>query len=266
MGSMALKPLSQIIPMHEINFSTFTNLRTKSIPAFLLPFKQKKTVRYNATIAESPKKNKTLSPKRKFYWVPSPTKFCPDVQTFLSLIGRNMIEHTSKFSGWSSLFRLESQQLKRLGLEPPRSRRYLLLWRERYRQGNLGIGADFKHVKDGVAQLQIAEVPKDPKVDKNGVTYVPPGMRKIVVNLPPGEKSIENIPREKLTPVKGFRVRGAHTIVGPYALPIKGGKGATVTRVPGMWEIRRGQKVDGGERRQAQVRAHRRAEEKRAAR
>ncbi|KHJ30097.1 putative igr protein domain-containing protein [Erysiphe necator] len=206
-----------------------------------------------------------MSAKRRFFWIPRPSKFCPDVNTFLTLIGRNMIEHASKFSGWASLFRLESSELKRLGIEPPRSRRYLLLWRERYRQGNLGAGADFKYIKDGVAHLRIANVPKDPKLNKKGLEYKPSGLRKIVINIPPELKSTEDLPPEKLVPVKGYRVRGANTIVGPYALPMKGGKAAVVTRKEGMWEIKRGRKIDGGERRQAEVRAKRRREEKRAA-
>lgn len=239
--------------------------RLKLISTFMLQFKQKNQMRNKSTAAERPV-SKPMSAKRRFFWIPRPSKFCPDVQTFLSLIGRNMSEHASKFSGWASLFRLESAELKRLGIDPPRSRRYLLLWREKYRQGNLGIGADFKYVKDGVAHLRIADVPKDPKIDKNGVEFIPPGTRKIVINMPLGIDSVQDIPPEKLAPVKGYRVRKGHTIVGPYALPVKGGKGAIVKRIEGMWEFKRPPKIDGGERRQAQVRAKRRGEERRAER
>ncbi|RKF53328.1 hypothetical protein GcM3_219007 [Golovinomyces cichoracearum] len=242
----------------------FKYSRLKALPTILPSFKQKIQVRCINKAAEKPDK-KPMSAKRRFFWIPRPNKFCPDVNTFLSLIGRNMSEHASKFPSWASLFKLESLELKRLGVEPARTRRYLLQWRERYRQGNLGVGADFKHVKDGKAYLQIAQIPKDPKIDKNGVEYVPPGLRKVVINLPLGVTSVDDLPPEKITPVKGYRIRGAKTIVGPYALPVKGGKGSVVTREEGMWEFKRGRKIDGGERRQAEVRAKRRGEEKRAA-
>ncbi|RKF56709.1 putative igr protein domain-containing protein [Erysiphe neolycopersici] len=242
----------------------FKYSRLKSAHRIPLPFKHINQVRNSTSAAESLER-KPLSAKRRFFWVPRPSKFCPDVNTFLSLIGRNMSEHASKFPGWASLFRLESPELKRLGIEPPRTRRYLLLWREKYRQGNLGAGADFKYIKDGVAHLRIASVPKDPKLNKKGIEYIPSGLRKIVINIPPGVKSVEDLPPEKRVPVKGYRVKGTNTIVGPYALPAKDGKGAVVTRKEGMWEIRRGRKIDGGERRQAEVRAKRKREEKRTA-
>ena len=69
---------------------------------------------------------------------------------------------------------------------------------------------------------------------------------------------------EPLKPVEGIRVVGAHTIVGPHVQPLKGGKGARITVKEGLWEVRRGRKIDGGERRQAEVRAKRRSEENKA--
>lgn len=93
-----------------------------------------------------------------------------------------------------------------------------------------------------------------------------PWKKKVVVNLPPGTPSTEKA-AEGVKNVSGVKVLGAHTIVGPYIEPVKGTNG-TVARIrvkEGMWEERRGHKVDGGERRKAEVRAKRRAEERRNA-
>lgn len=94
-----------------------------------------------------------------------------------------------------------------------------------------------------------------------------PWKKKVIVNLPTGSSSIEKA-AEEMKPVSGVKVLGAHTIVGPYIEPVKGTNGS-VARIrvkEGMWEERRGHKIDGGERRKAEVRAKRRAEERRNAR
>ncbi|KAF3172097.1 hypothetical protein TWF788_009540 [Orbilia oligospora] len=59
----------------------------------------------------------------------------PDVKTFLTKIGRNMIQHESKFTDWKQLMGTTTQQLRVMGIEPARDRRYLIDWRERYRNG-----------------------------------------------------------------------------------------------------------------------------------
>jgi hypothetical protein len=69
---------------------------------------------------------------------------------------------------------------------------------------------------------------------------------------------------EELVPVKGLHLKGAHTIVGPHVRPVKGGKAAQIVVKEGLWEHRRGHKIDGGERRQAEIRAKKRGEERRA--
>jgi hypothetical protein len=58
-------------------------------------------------------------------------------------------------------------------------------------------------------------------------------------------------------------VKGARTIRGSYVEPVGGSEGprARIRLQEGMWEDRRGHKVDGGERRRAEVRAKRRAAE-----
>jgi hypothetical protein len=59
----------------------------------------------------------------------------PDVDTFLTKIGRDMHKVASaKITEWPQLFTLSAHDLKEAGLTP-RQRKYLLLWREKYRQG-----------------------------------------------------------------------------------------------------------------------------------
>ncbi|KAJ9142674.1 hypothetical protein NKR23_g7115 [Pleurostoma richardsiae] len=187
--------------------------------------------------------------------IPSPIPFVPDVQTFLTLIGRGLGQHATKFPTWEALFTLTSNQLKELGIEPPRTRKYLMRWRDRYRLGKFGVGGDLKHVENGVAELKIEEGPVDPRGHQ----------AKHVVNVPLG-KDVEEVPAEERIKVQGYHVRHGHNVAGPYALPLKGGKAARVAVTEGMWEDRRGHKVDGGERRRAEVRFKRNAAERRAQR
>jgi hypothetical protein len=192
--------------------------------------------------------------------IPPPTPFVPNVQTFLTLIGRNLSQHAAKIPSWRALFSLTSTQLKELGVEPPRSRRYLLRWREKFRNEQYGIGGDFKHVENGVAQVRVVEVPVSGQ--NAASTTLSPGSRKIVVNVAAGGSATEK--PVKLVPVKGLHLKGAHTIVGRHVQPIKGGKAAQIVVKEGLWEHRRGHKIDGGERRQAEIRAKKRGEERRA--
>ncbi|CAK7197683.1 telomere length regulation protein [Sporothrix eucalyptigena] len=217
--------------------------------------------------------------------VPSPIPLVPDVATFLSVIGRNMKQHTAKFPSWEALFTLTSTQLRELGIEPARDRRYLLSWIQRFRDGRFGIAGDFQFVRNGVAELRVSESvdPENPLV-----------VRKFVLNVPvppeaqtaaEGEAAAEggegealaaeNAPAEvnqdydlNAQPVRihGYRVVGAKAIAGPYALPLKNQAGSRVTVVEGMWEHKRGRKIDGGERRRAEVRFKRQVAERRAAR
>ncbi|KAL1899021.1 telomere length regulation protein [Ceratocystis pirilliformis] len=181
--------------------------------------------------------------------VPAPIPLIPDVPTFLRAIGRDLVQYADKFPSWEALFTLSSEQLRELGVEPARSRKYLLQWLQRYRNGELGPGGDFKYVEDGKATLV---------VDHDLGTDV-----KKVVNVPYG-KTIEEAGAEKVR-VRGYSVKGAQTISGPYALP-SGRETATMTVVDRMWEFRQGQKVDGGERRKTEIRFKRRIAERRARR
>ena len=93
------------------------------------------------------------------------------------------------------------------------------------------------------------------------------GIRRIVVNVPAESSEEEQAALLKqAVPVQGLKVKGVRTIVGPHVQPLKGGIGAQIEVIEGLWEQRRGHKVDGGERRKAEVRAKKRAEARKAAR
>ncbi|KAL3428316.1 IGR protein domain-containing protein [Phlyctema vagabunda] len=216
----------------------------RPIPFFLLPFAQSTSIQ-----ARNLHQRVSAGP------IPSPTPFVPDPQTFLTLIGRNLSKHAASIPTWEALFTLSSPELQQLGVEPARSRRYLLRWREKFRKGEYGIGGDLKHVENGVAEVRAVEVPIPGKSALE--------QRKVVVNVPAGVSPLQ-IQRHDLVPVKGLHVKGARTVVGPSVLPAKGGIVSKIKVKEGLWEDRRGVKIDGGERRQAEVRAKRRGEERKA--
>ncbi|KIX00231.1 uncharacterized protein Z518_10370 [Rhinocladiella mackenziei CBS 650.93] len=207
--------------------------------------------------------------------VPPPTPFVPDVATFLKLIGRDLSNHASKIQSWEELFTLTSPQLKERGIEPPRTRRYLLHWREKFRKGDFGIGGDFQYVKDGVAELRVVEVPslkKDPQTGKpvSGPVTIgrSPGMQKLIVNVPNGSTTYKLLPGQTtadLKKPKGFKLINGYIISGKNAYPMKGahGSGVTLEATEGLWEHKRGHKVFGGERRRAEVLHKMRLEENR---
>ncbi|CAN8095645.1 unnamed protein product [Discula destructiva] len=191
--------------------------------------------------------------KRANLPIPSPVPFVPDVKTFLTLIGRGLGQHTAKFPTWEALFSLTSSQLKELGIEPPRTRRYLIHWRDKYRLGYFGPGGDIKHVQDGVAKLAIEEIEDGPLE-----TY------RRVYNIP-FDKKIDEVSPEDKVKVDGYKARG-HGVSGPSALPMRGEKAALVSPVEGMWEHKRGRKVNGGERRRKEVLFKKHVEERKAQR
>ncbi|KAE9971527.1 hypothetical protein EG328_005534 [Venturia inaequalis] len=204
--------------------------------------------------------------------IPPPTPFVPNVETFLKLIGRQLSQHTSKIPSWDALFTLSSTELRELGVEPPRSRKYLLRWRERFRQGKYGIGGDLEHVQDGVGEVKIFEVPipkawksLNPSAEMATATRTA-GMRKVALNVPIGAEKPAVAP-EKAKVIDHIKVRGKNGIEGPHVLMIKGTAGtkARIVVKEGLWEERRGHKVDGGERRKAEVRSKRRAEARKQA-
>lgn len=206
---------------------------------------------------------------------PSPTPFVPDTNTFLTLIGRNLIQHASKFPNWNSLFSLSSSQLRELGVEPARTRRYLIWWRDRFRKGVFGIGGDLKDVHNGEAEVRVVEVPVSEKFTDEDtakrlgldVDAISPNLRRMVVNEP-ADVVHRRVTADQLTPIQGLKVRGTRTLVGPFIKPIKGTNGsvATIKVQEGMWEIKRGVKLDGGERRRKMVRRQKLLEQRRKTR
>lgn len=125
-----------------------------------------------------------------------------------------------------------------------------------------------KNVMDAAAQLRVIEVARSKVSDS--ITAAPariPVKKKLVVNLAP-DAPVQGLRLGEVDPVGEMKVVGAHTIVGPYIQPVKGtgGSVATIKVEEGMWEVRRGHKVDGGERRKVQVRRKRRLEENRTTR
>lgn len=110
---------------------------------------------------------------------------------------------------------------------------------------------------DGTAKLAMIKIPYGK--DEKGLEVA----KKLVVNVPMNAGDASAVTEPK--PVQGMKVRGAQTIVGPFVQPIKdsGGSLAVIKVQEGMWECKRGQKVDGGERRKVQVRRKRKIEEMR---
>jgi hypothetical protein len=199
------------------------------------------------------------------------------------LIGRQLSKHSAKIPSWDALFTLTSQQLREAGVEPARARRYLLWWRERFRNGIVGIGGDAKSVRDGVAEVRVVEVP-----GRQGEAMLGQGegMKRMVVNVPatvslpkdPAKAEADGSVQEvqaappqidvKDAPVmKGLKIVAGNRIGGTGLEPVKGHLGVARLKVKeGLWEERRGHKVDGGERRKAEVRYKRRAQERKNAR
>ena len=142
-------------------------------------------------------------------------------------------------------------------------------WRDRFSKGVFGIGGDLQHVKDGQAELRIVEfpAPDNPKPSRSTAKspLVAPKMQRMVINEAPGNTARA---LETVKPVEGMRIVGARTIVGPFIELVKGSSGsvAKIDVQEGMWEVKRGEKVDGGERRKVQVRRKRLLEERKKSR
>ena len=213
-----------------------------------------------------------MASTKKTISIPKPTPFVPDVATFLTLIGRNLSAQASKFPTWESLFTQTSEQLREAGLEPARSRRYLLRWREKFRNGDYGAGGDLQHVENGTAELRIIELPiaqsqsapassttsnSATKADLYFSTTHTPGYIRLVLNVPSGVTTYQKLLQpgqstQSLKKPKGYKLQNGRIITGPYAIP-SGHGSAQVKVTEGMWEDRLGQKVFGGERRRAEV-------------
>lgn len=129
-----------------------------------------------------------------------------------------------------------------------------------------------EHVQDGVGEVKIFEVPVpeswkalNPSAEMATATRTP-GTRKVAINVPIGAE-MPVVPLEKAKVLDFIKVRGKNGIEGPHVDMIKGAAGlkARIAVKEGLWEERRGHKVDGGERRKAEVRSKRRAEARKQA-
>ena len=151
-------------------------------------------------------------------------------------------------------------------------------------------------MKDGIAELRVVEVPSNRSSDQAATLTKSAGMRKMIVNVPPtvalppdpakanpeaaeGEgREAEPAPARAVSPplnidaknavsVAGLKLVQANVIGGTGVEPVKGHQGVARLKVKeGLWEQKRGHKVDGGERRRAEVRYKRRAQERKMAR
>lgn len=133
---------------------------------------------------------------------------------------------------------------------------------QRYRKGALGPGGDFQHVKDGEAILKVATPPPSRISDTKWVVNVPHAE----AEAEEGTDKKQKKGKDTLIRPSGYHVRGLKSISGPYAMPLPGTVGAVVKVTEGMWEHRQGRKLDGGERRRAEIRFKRRSAERRAER
>ena len=138
-----------------------------------------------------------------------------------------------------------------------------------------------QNVKDGVGELRIVEVPSKRAIDKAGTLTKDPGMRKMIINTLPEEATLhpetvgeegKDVAAATAPPVKmelkdakaviGMKIIQGTNISGTGVQAVKGRQGvAKLVVQDGLWENRRGKKVDGGERRKEMVRAKRRAAE-----
>ncbi|KAK8226393.1 IGR protein motif-domain-containing protein [Phyllosticta paracitricarpa] len=194
--------------------------------------------------------------------VPQPTRFCPDVPTFLTLIGRKVSQHADKIPTWKDLFTMSSEQMRDAGIEPARSRRYIINWREKFRNGEYGVGGDAEWVNKGFAHVKVIQTPvrrlperlKEAARRELATVNTNAGHKKIVVSATKDRQTAS-------TEMKHLKVIGAGKISGRGVELIKGFNGTfgRIKATEGLWEDRRGHKVDGGERRRAEVRAKKRA-------
>ena len=121
---------------------------------------------------------------------------------------------------------------------------------------------------DATAELRVVDVMNHETAGSQKYTATSsPGRKKLILNLPAGAPNPTDATVDNVKPVQGMKIVGAHRIAGPFVEPIKGTDGtvARIKIIEGMWEEKRGHKVDGGERRKEQVRYKRKLEEARKA-
>ncbi|KAF9988247.1 hypothetical protein BGZ65_009944 [Modicella reniformis] len=67
--------------------------------------------------------------------VPAPRGSIQDPATFLTKIGRNSVQLADKFKSWDHLFTATTAEMKTEMALSIKQRRWILNWREKYRQG-----------------------------------------------------------------------------------------------------------------------------------
>ncbi len=120
-----------------------------------------------------------------------------------------------------------------------------------------------------MAHVRVVEIPSHQRVGAGQPSFKgPDAVKKVIVNVGSDMKDVNDMRLRALRPVQGLKVQGAKTIVGPFVELVKGSGGsvAAIRVQEGMWEQRRGVKVDGGERRKVMVRRKRKLEEMKKAR
>jgi hypothetical protein len=178
--------------------------------------------------------------------IPDRLPICPDVPTFLTLIGRKLNTFVDKFGSWESFWSLSPEDLEPL-IPQAHTRRYLIDWMRRYRNGEYGPAWNLKYIDDGrCAVLAVYRYP-----DRKG-----PGSR-VVVNVPPGKTGHTITPEEVHVMGYPYSVKRNKQPCGPHARAWKRNK-AMIDNWDGIWEIKQGVKVNGGERRRKEVLFHKR--------
>lgn len=138
------------------------------------------------------------------------------------------------------------------------------------------VGGDIRQEntsKEEAPTIATETTPPTPSSDPIS-TYL--ATNKIVLNFPEDESDPTRIlqPERAITTtydlpkVRMVKIARGHVIRGAHIQLVKGTNGsvATLKAVEGLWEHRRGHKVDGGERRKAEVRFKRAVEERKKAR
>lgn len=118
--------------------------------------------------------------------------------------------------------------------------------------------------------MRVVEIPiPEPRPTPKGIdaAAIPPPTKRLVVNEQP-EVLEQKLQSGEVKPVEGMKVQGAGIIRGPFIRVVRGTRGsvAQLKAEEGMWEVRKGVKIDGGERRKLQVRRKRLLESRKTTR
>ncbi|KXS21295.1 hypothetical protein M427DRAFT_130808 [Gonapodya prolifera JEL478] len=139
-----LRPLTSVPGTHR------EPLPSHRIPRF--------TIEYSAL--DKPFIGKAKVKASKF--IPKPTSSIPDHETFLNRIGRDCAQFSSKFNSWDAFWTASSAQMEEMGI-PPKSRKYILSWKDNFRSG-IALRPIPLNKKKGSARANI--LPKLPRPER----------------------------------------------------------------------------------------------------